>query len=237
MPLGLKRFQQAHDLHFITFSCYRRRPKLGTGFRRFVFEEALEQTRGRYGFLVTGYVVMPEHVHLLVSEPPDALLSRAIQALKQSVSRRLALRAKEPFWQARYYNFNVWSEPKRIEKLRYMHRKPVKRGLATHPHDWLWSRYRHYATGVEGMVEIESQWTFRRKERMGITPQMRIVQARKDPAKQSLAGAPLSAEMGVKCWDGPPAESSKRPSPKNDGSNSHGRDVWGEYGRHQSVCR
>jgi len=148
---------------------------------------------------------MPEHVHLLLSEPPSALLSRAIQALKQSVSRRLVLRAEEPFWQARYHDFNVWSELKRIEKLRYMHRNLVKRGLATHPHDWLRSSYRHYVRGVEGTVEIESHWTFRKKERMGITPQMRIVQVRKDPAKQSLAGAPLSAEMGVKCWAGPPA--------------------------------
>jgi putative transposase len=118
MPWGLKRFQEAKQLHFVTFSCYRRRPKLGTTARRRTFEQALERVRRQYGFFVTGYVVMPEHVHLLVSEPEDGILARALQSLKQGVARRLALRSGEPFWQARYYDFNVWSERKRIEKLR-----------------------------------------------------------------------------------------------------------------------
>jgi putative transposase len=53
---------------------------------------------------------MPEHVHLLVSEPERRLLATAIQAMKQSVARRLALRRAEPFWQARYYDFTLRSE-------------------------------------------------------------------------------------------------------------------------------
>ena len=112
---------------------------------------------------------MPEHVHLLVSEPERGRLSKAIQAMKQSVARRLTL-GSEPFWQARYYDFNVWSERKRIEKLDYMHMNPVKRGLVAHPEDWAWSSFRHHATGWEGTVEIESQWTARRRERLGVTP-------------------------------------------------------------------
>ena len=86
---------------------------------------ALERIRRRYNFVVAGYVVMPEHVHLLVSEPRKGLLARAVQALKLSVSVR---RGERPFWQARYYDFNVWSARKRIEKLRYMHRNPIVRG-------------------------------------------------------------------------------------------------------------
>lgn len=76
---------------------------------------------------------MPEHVHLLISEPEREGLARAIQSLKQSVARRLALRAAEPFWQARYYDFNVWSERKFVEKLRYIHRNPVTRELVVRP--------------------------------------------------------------------------------------------------------
>jgi putative transposase len=86
------------------------------------------------------------------------------------VARRLALRSAEPFWQARYYDFNVWSNRKRVEKLRYIHRNPVARGLVARPEDWKWSSYRHYMTGVEGRVEIESEWTARRREQMGIRP-------------------------------------------------------------------
>jgi putative transposase len=107
---------------------------------------------------------MPEHVHLLLSEPERAHLCTVIQMLKQNVARGLPeVTDGRPFWQARYYDFNVWSEEKRIEKLRYMHRNPVKKGLAERPEDWLWSSFRHYATGVEGVVEIESQWTARKR--------------------------------------------------------------------------
>ena len=173
MPAGLRRYQSARDLHYITFSCYRRQPNLASAQARSAFERSLEQTRLRYGFFVTGYVVMPEHVHLLLSEPEDKPLATALQALKQSVSRQLGLRAAEPFWQARYYDFNVWTEKKRIEKLRYMHRNPVARGLAAKPEDWPWSSFRHYATGLEGVVEIESEWTARKRELMGVRAEVR----------------------------------------------------------------
>src|ERR1041385_1265594 len=113
---------------------------------------------------------MPEHVHLLVSEPARRDLAHALQALKQSVSRTLALRAKDPFWQARYYDFNVWSERKFVEKLRYIHRNPVQRGLVARPEDWPWSSFRHYLNGEVGVIEIESERTARHREREGIFP-------------------------------------------------------------------
>jgi hypothetical protein len=96
--------------------------------------------------------------------------------LKQNVARQLRLPEGSPFWQARYYDFNVWSEAKRVEKLRYMHRNPVRRGLVTKPEDWKWSSFVHYATGVEGVVEIESQWTAWKRERLGIVPSVRKIQ-------------------------------------------------------------
>jgi putative transposase len=160
MPKGLHHSQQAGHLHFLTFSCYHRLPYLGTAVARDLFESALERTRLRYDFVVSGYVVMPEHVHMLVSEPCNEPLSAAIKALKLSV----VLRQRErPFWQARYYDFNVWSAEKETEKLKYLYRNPVTRGLAARPEDWQWSSFRHHATGFEGVVEIESHWTaFRR---------------------------------------------------------------------------
>jgi putative transposase len=136
VPWGLKRYQQTRGLHFVTFSCYQRKPKLASPHARNIFEQALERFRLQYGMVVAGYVVMPEHVHLLLSEPERETLARALQSLKQSVSRTLALRAGEPFWNERYYDFNVYSEKKRVEKLRYMHRNPVKRGLCERPEEW-----------------------------------------------------------------------------------------------------
>ena len=70
----------------------------------------------------------------------------------------------------RYYDFPVWTEAKRVEKLRYVHRNPVSLGLVQRPEEWKWSSFTHYATGMEGTVEIESQWTARRRERLGVVP-------------------------------------------------------------------
>ena len=164
------RYQQTGQFHFLTFSSFRRRPYLSTVAAMELFEDALERVRLRYLFAVAGYVVMPEHVHLLVNEPGRGLLSRTVQALKLSVSMRSRER---PFWQAHFYDFNVSSHQKFVEKLRYIHRNPVnhpsdedlslgtpvKRGLVTKPEEWLWSSYRHYQTGMHGTVEIESEGT------------------------------------------------------------------------------
>ena len=154
MPKGLVRYQQCGSFHFVTFGCYHRFEHLGTADARNLFERSLEVMRIRYAFVVAGYVVMPDHIHLLVSEPKKALLCKAIQALKLSVSVQSRWR---PFWQARYYDFNVHNEAKRVEKLRYMHRNPVKEGLVQAPEQWAWSSYCSYAYGEEGMVRI-NQW-------------------------------------------------------------------------------
>jgi putative transposase len=107
---------------------------------------------------------MPEHVHLLVNEPRRGTLATVLQVLKQMTSRKLKEPGEPQFWQRRYYDYVVPAEAKRVEKLRYMHRNPVKRGLAAEPAHWLWSSFRHYATGEIGVVEIESEWTAHRRE-------------------------------------------------------------------------
>ena len=161
MPSGLKRFYGAGDLHFLTFSCYHRRPYLATSQAKYTFLSVLEQVRKRHRFSVTGYVLMPEHVHLLVSEPETGTPSRIIQGLKQNSSRRLKYTVAnqgDPFWLTRFYDFNVRTEQKRVEKLRYMHRNPVTRGLVESPEHWEWSSFRHYLSGEPGIVEIDSGW-------------------------------------------------------------------------------
>ncbi len=191
MPWGLKRFHGTRDLHFITFSCYRRQPLLSSSRAKRTFEVVLEQVRRQYNFFITGYVVMPEHVHLLMSEPEDKKLASALQVLKQLVAQRLG---GHQFWQPRYYDFNVWSELKCKEKLRYLHRNPVKRGLVAAPEDWEWSSFRHWLTGETGVVEIESQWTARRREVMGMPLKVKIIttdpKAQKAPPSLRENGAP-----------------------------------------------
>jgi putative transposase len=138
VPTRRKRSYGAQHLHFITCSCYHRQRWLGSVRRRDLFLRVLEQVRQRYEFV--GYVVMPEHIRLLISEPEKGDPSRVMQAIKQGFARRvlgqLAKRRggaqpelfspdSEQVWQHRLYDFNVWSKRKRVERLRYMHRNPV----------------------------------------------------------------------------------------------------------------
>lgn len=88
----LRRYYGRGDLHFITFSCYRRRRYLGTHRARHRSVKVLEQVRSQFRFLLIGYVVMPEHVHLLVSEPKKGNPSKALQVLKQRVPAPCASR-------------------------------------------------------------------------------------------------------------------------------------------------
>jgi len=146
----------------LRFSCYRRRPYLGTPQMREFFERSLEAMRVKYDFYINAYVVMPEHMHLLVSEPKKAVLAKAIQALKISVSMQ---QRERPFWQHRYHDFNVCSQHKFHQTLKYIHRNPVTRGLVEKPEEWAWSSFRHYAMGVRGTVEVESSWLASARDR------------------------------------------------------------------------
>ena len=171
MPTNLHRYYGAGYSHFITTSCYQRRPLLGTAHSRDLFLEVLEQIRQRHQFVVVGYVVMPEHVHLLVSEPERGNPSLVLAALKQTFAHRLLrdLRVKTNaptdslwntpvavghVWQSRFYDFVVFSDKKRVENLRYMHRNPVQRRLVSKPEEWLWSSFRHYAYEERGPVLV-----------------------------------------------------------------------------------
>ena len=173
MPSGLKRYYGKADLHFITFSCYRRLPLLRTARARELFVQELGRVRDEMGFRLVGYVVMPEHVHLLISEPKQGTPSSVLHKLKLQVSRKMRKRRRHgsaeqlrlpfeegreqprAFWQARFYDFNVYSRGKRKEKLNYMHANPVIRKLVKHPCEWPWSSWSFYGKGEAGLVRID----------------------------------------------------------------------------------
>jgi putative transposase len=160
MPQELVRFQQTGQSHFVTFSCFHREQRLVDASICCAFLQALERIRLVRGTRVYGYVLMPEHVHLLLSEPDRGPLCGALQSLKISVARRAG---RGPLWQRRYYDRNVRDHEEFVEKLRYIHRNPVKRGLCARPQDWPWSSFRHYLSADAGVVEIESEWTAMRR--------------------------------------------------------------------------
>ena len=167
----IRHYGRGH-LHFITFTCYRRLPLLRSVRGRNAFVQILGEVRDRYGFYLVGYVVMPEHIHLLIGEPAKGTPSTVIQVLKQRVSRRLRRRKRNAagqfrlafagvddslrrFWQRRFYDFNVWSLKKRVEKLHYMHMNPLKRKLVDHPRDWPWSSFTFYSDLKSGLIRVD----------------------------------------------------------------------------------
>ncbi len=164
MPSALKRFHHSGQSHFVTFTCYKRRPHLESAETCGAFVAALERARVRFQLRVYGFVVMPEHIHLLITEPERATVATAIQSLKLSASLSTAAcreRAgqRSPLWQKRYYDRNIRDYEEFVEKLRYIHRNPVTRELVDKAEDWKWSSFRHYALCEDCGVEIESQCT------------------------------------------------------------------------------
>jgi putative transposase len=174
MPSGLRRRYGQRDLHFITCSCYRRLPLFASIRSKNLFVKILGEVRDRYGFLLAGYVVMPEHIHLEISEPAKGTPSTVIQVLKQRVSRQLRRQTRKrtsaaqlnllfgrvdhsltQFWQLRFYDFNVWSQKKLVEKVQCMHLNPLKRKLVAHPKDWPWGSFSFYRNKDPGLIRID----------------------------------------------------------------------------------
>jgi putative transposase len=122
MPYGLKRNQETRRPHFLSFSCYRRQPFFSRESLCDMFLKCLERTPRRYRCHIYGYVVMPEHVYLLLSEPEVKVLATAIQALKVSFVRCSGRLHHGTFRQKRYFDCNVGDGDSFSEKLRYMHR-------------------------------------------------------------------------------------------------------------------
>ena len=158
------------QLQFITASTYRRVPVfLSDRFRRY-FVERLEEVREQLHFLLIGWVLMPEHFHLLIQPQPSESTPLIVKGLKEESAKRVLKTLRENaqhfwcrkmlvslrlpstvhdesryrLWQRRFYPFNIFSEKKIREKLDYMHNNPVASRLVSSPADWPWSSWRYY---------------------------------------------------------------------------------------------
>jgi len=163
-------YYEGNHLHFLTASTYRRARLFDSEPFQKVFIQTLAQLRTELGFHLLGYVLMPEHFHLLIWPQQQANPSRIIASLKQRTATYILKLLKQDsqsdwsqkmleavrlpdsvhdeatyrVWQRRFYDFNVWSENKRLEKLDYMHANPVQRRLVDSPAAWPYSSWRHY---------------------------------------------------------------------------------------------
>jgi putative transposase len=167
----VKHYDVPGHAHFLTFSCYDRLPLLGKDRTRRWFIEALEEARRRLSFDVWAWVIMPEHVHLLLRpREADYRMSAILAALKKPVGARAIHyvqhhapdflprltvvhrnRTYHRFWQAGPgQDHNLW-EPRAIHQVvAYIHANPVRRGLVQYPEEWYWSSAADWA-GLEGV--------------------------------------------------------------------------------------
>jgi len=150
-------FDDEKHIHFVTFSCYKRRRCLESERAKRIVIGHLGSLLAQQNGMCLGYVIMPNHVHAMVWFPETGQLSLFMNKWKSQSSHALKelyqirfprycsqINDTDPFWQARYYGFNIWSYGKFEEKLRYMHENPVKADLVDHPGDWPWSSARWY---------------------------------------------------------------------------------------------
>ncbi|KAA0243476.1 MAG: hypothetical protein DYG83_05055 [Candidatus Brocadia sp. AMX2] len=162
--------------HFLTFSCYQGLPLLSKDRTRNWLIESIIMAKEKYQYALWAYVIMPEHAHLLVYPLVENYnISLFLKAIKQSVARRakhylekndrtwldkltvkLGSREVFRFWQAGPgYDRNITSKDELLEKINYMHRNPVRRGLVLNPQEWKWSSAGWYAGEREVVLAVD----------------------------------------------------------------------------------
>jgi putative transposase len=161
----------------ITFSCFRRMPLLSRDRTRQWLVEAIDKARARLSFDVWAYVVMPEHVHiLLLPRNESAEIAPILQAIKQPVARKATnfLRAHNPSWlehlkverpggrpsyrfwqQGGGYDRNIFTDKVAWAAVDYIHQNPVRRGLVDCPLNWPWSSAACYAGAEHNKLQVD----------------------------------------------------------------------------------
>jgi putative transposase len=156
-------------VHFVTFGVDRRRRLLDLDQPRRILLGVLNEQLGLQDARCVGFVLMPDHVHLMVWFPEAGQLSKFMHGLKRKSSFRIRNWYRENaesysaefgeadrFWTPKYYSFEVYSDQKLEEKLDYMHLNPVRAGLVERAVDWRWSSARKYI--LNRTVGVPIQW-------------------------------------------------------------------------------
>ena len=182
MPSRLQRHDEPNQIHFITFSCFRRLQFFRHDSVKLAFIEAMKSTRETFKIRWIGYVIMPEHVHLLTAPqakgsneitPISPILNmlkgasghdgkealRDIWRSKRSLGTRpldawATGQGARPFWKPRGYDFNVVRDDTLLEKLDYIHKNPIRRCLVDRAEQWRWSSFPYYQSGDDSLIDM-----------------------------------------------------------------------------------
>ena len=171
-----KRWDNPFDVHCLTFSCFRRQPFLQSQRACRWFIDALNAARTKHPFALLAYVIMPEHVHLVIWPREGTTISAVLKSVKLPVARKALIwaqrhdpqllaqmedrqpsgRVAHRFWlRGGGYDRNLRSDRDVHEKIRYIHENPVRRGLVEKPEDWSWSSWRAHYYGVDEPIAID----------------------------------------------------------------------------------
>jgi putative transposase len=162
-----RRYDDPGHAHSLTFSCYRRLSLLSKDRTRIWLIDAINEARKVTGFDLWAYVIMPEHVHLLLApRSPEVRISQILWRIKRPVGRKAIayLESTSPDWLARLtvthpdgtqerrfwqvgggYDRNITEPETAWKTIEYLHLNPVRRGLVDQAEDWEWSSARWYA--------------------------------------------------------------------------------------------
>lgn len=168
VTMKLRHYDNDGRARFITFCTHKRIPMLTNNRFRSIALSAIKATRVQFNFQLIAWVIMPEHIHLILIPCEGSRVGKIIGEIKRqsareilailrrskaSVLSRLTVSRtgseKIALWQRRCYDHNVRSEESLWEKVSYCHNNPVKRGLVQKPEDWEWSSFRLYRQGTE----------------------------------------------------------------------------------------
>ncbi|MBZ5538815.1 MAG: transposase [Acidobacteriia bacterium] len=178
----LRRFFEGRNIHYITCSTYRQTPVFDSDRFKLLFVDTLRALRLELQFKLIGYVLMPEHFHMMIWPSATVNPSRVMKSLKERTAlgildqldqnqqstwcRKILSRCILPptfhgherrrVWLPRSHDINIYTEKKRLEKLNYMHANPVKRGLVKTPGDWPWSSWRFYYLGDDSLLTMDN---------------------------------------------------------------------------------
>lgn len=168
----LHRYEVPGDVRFLTFSCFERLPLFNNAAIRDLFVKDLERTRQLFEYKLFAWVIMPEHVHLLMlPKLPQFPVRKVLSELKGQFAGRVLRRWKklgapilkrvidndgtQRFWlPGGGYDRNINSPEELEEKINYIHHNPVKRGLVARAVDWRWGSARWYA-GVRDVADLK----------------------------------------------------------------------------------
>ncbi len=159
----LRHYDKKGTARFVTFNCYRNLPSLAAQRAKDILIEHLEIARRKHRFKILGFVIMPEHVHLVIHSPHGMKLGLVIREIKSRSARQWfsewpppTANVRRVFWQQRCYDHNCRAIEVVREKINYCHADPVKRGLVREPGQWLWSSYNWYRGQVDVPLGVDS---------------------------------------------------------------------------------